>query len=53
MEIQYLIDTPTIKAAVGGGVRYVIKEKEGISIRVDLGRTTESAGLYVQLNEAF
>lgn len=41
------------KFAVGGGVRYVVKEKEGISIRVDVGRTTESAGLYVQLNEAF
>lgn len=41
------------KSAWGGGVRFVVDQDERIAIRVDYGKTSESEGFYVQLNEAF
>jgi outer membrane protein assembly factor BamA len=47
-----ITSTPA-RYSVGGGVRAVVDERERIAIRVDYGKTPESEGLYVQLNEAF
>jgi hypothetical protein len=43
----------SVKTSFGGGLRYVVDPREKISIRIDYGKTRESEGLYVQLNEAF
>jgi len=50
--ITQIAATPA-KYSVGGGIRFVMDEAERIGIRVDYGKTPESEGLYVQLNEAF
>jgi outer membrane protein assembly factor BamA len=42
-----------LKQSYGGGVRYVVDPAEKIAIRVDYGKTSESEGFYIQLNEAF
>ena len=51
-DIDQVVATP-VKKSFGGGLRYVVDEKEGIVIRLDVGRTDESSGLYIQLDEAF
>ncbi len=51
-DLGQISKTPA-KYSIGGGIRFVVDENERIAIRVDYGKTTESDGLYVQLNEAF
>jgi hypothetical protein len=50
--IDQIAATPA-KYSVGGGIRFVVDEDERIGIRVDYGKSPESEGMYVQLNEAF
>lgn len=47
------ITKTTAKKSYGGGVRYVVDTREKIAIRVDYGKTSQSEGFYIQLNEAF
>ena len=47
------IGSTPAKYSVGGGIRFVVDEGERIAIRIDYGKTPESEGLYIQLNEAF
>jgi len=41
------------RAAVGGGLRFLIDRGEGISVRMDFGRIGGTPGPYLTINEAF
>lgn len=43
----------TYRAAVGGGLRYVINKKEGTRLRVDYGHSSQGGQFYFTINEAF
>lgn len=42
-----------VKPAAGGGVRFLIDRKEGVSIRMDFGVIGGTPGPYLTINEAF
>ncbi len=43
----------SVKFAYGAGIRYVIDEKEGTKIRLDLGFSDEAFQVYITANESF
>ncbi len=43
----------SVKFAVGAGIRFVVDEKEGTKIRLDLGFSDESFQVYITANESF
>ncbi len=42
-----------IKYSLGGGIRFAVKPKEKLNIRLDYGIGSHSSGVYLYITEAF
>ncbi len=39
--------------SAGGGLRFAVKERDGVHVRLDVARTNDSSGIYLDILEAF